>query len=140
MFTSFSRVGRVFHRFDIGDDGRKILKKDPQSRNTKNQKYPAASRPQSIPQDSSYYGDASSQSNQQRQSGRNDITNDTGPGLLLLSRFTDSAEQNLPPFNDHHGPTRPGTYRGPRDVPPHLEQRIEKPKTVPLINRLEDAN
>ena len=104
---------------------------DPQSRNTKNQRYPAASRPQSIPQGSSYYGDASSQSNQQRQS-----TNDTS--LPLLSRFTDSTEQNLPPF-DHHGPTRPRTYRGPRDVPP-LEQRIEKPKTVPLINRLEDVN
>ena len=113
---------------------------DPQSRNTKNQRYPAASRLQSIPQGSSYYGDASSQSNQQRQSGRDDITNDTS--LPLLSRFTDSAEQNLPPFNDHHdhGPTRPRAYRGPRDVPPPLEQRIEKPKTVPLINRLEDAN
>ena len=103
---------------------------DPQSRNTKNQRYPAY-HSQSIPQGSNYYGDASAQSKQQRQSGRNDITNDTS--LPLLSRFTDSA--------DHHGSTHPRMHRGPRDAPPlALEQRIEKPKTVPLINRLEDAS
>ena len=94
---------------------------DSQSRNTKNQRY-STFRPQPVPQGSSY--DApSTQSNQQRQFGRNDITNDTR--LPLLSRFTDSAEQN----------------RGPRSGGKQaLEQRISKPKTVPLINRLEDAN
>jgi hypothetical protein len=108
---------------------------DSQSRNTKNQRY-SGFRSQPIPQGSSYYDDASTQSNQQRQSGRNDITNDTR--LPLLSRFTDSTEQTLPPSNNHHGPTSPRMQRGPRGNQA-LEQRISKPKTVPLINRLEDA-
>ena len=95
---------------------------DPQSRNTKNQRY-SSLRSQPIPQGSSYYDDASTQSNQQRRFGRNDNTNDTR--LPLLSRFTDSAEQT----------------RGPKGGSNQaLEQRISKPKTVPLINRLEDAN
>jgi hypothetical protein len=97
---------------------------DSQSRNTKNQRYPSF-RSQPIPQGSSYYNDAppSTQFNQQRQSSRNDTTNDTR--LPLLSRFSDSAEQ-----------TR-GLRSGGNQA---LEQRISKPKTVPLIHRLEDAN
>ena len=108
---------------------------DTQGRNIKNQRY-SAFRSQPIPQGSSY--DVSTQSNQQRQSGRNDNTNDTR--LPLLSRFTDSTEQILPPSNKHHGPTSPRMQRGPRGGNQALEQRISKPKAVPLINRLEDAN
>ena len=110
---------------------------DPQSRYTKNQRY-FAPHSQPIPQGSSYYGDASAQSNQQRQFGRNDITNDVR--LPLLSRFTDSTEQTVPPFNNHHGPTRPRIPRGRGGGNQALGQRISKPKSVSLINRLEDAN
>jgi hypothetical protein len=110
---------------------------DPQSRYTKNQRYPAP-HSQPIPQGSSYHGDASAQSNQQRQFGRNDITNDVR--LPLLSRFTDSTEQTLLPFNNHHGPTRPRIPRGRGGGNQALGQRISKPKSVSLINRLEDAN
>ena len=97
---------------------------DSQGRSTKNQRY-SSFRPQPVSQSSSYYDDVSvsTQSNQQRQFGRNDNTKDTR--LPLLSRFTDSAEQ-----------TR-GSRSGGNQA---LEQRISKPKTVPLINRLEDAN
>ena len=95
-----------------------------QSRNTKNQRHPSY-RSQPIPQGPSYYDNStpSTQFNQQRQFGRNIMTNDTR--LPLINRFTDSAEQT----------------RVPRSGGNHaLEQRISKPKTVPLINRLEDAN
>ena len=95
----------------------------------------SASHSQSIPQGSSYYGSASAQSNQQRQIGRNEVTNDKR--LPLLNRFTDLAEQT---FNNHHGPTRPRMPRGRGGVNQALEQRISKPKPVSLINRLEDAN
>ena len=112
---------------------------DSQSRNTKNQRY-STFRSQPISQGSGYYDDASTQSNQQRQFGRNDNTNDIR--LPLLSRFTDSSEQNHPPSNNHHGLTGPRMHKGSRGGGNHqaLEQRISKPKTVPLINRLEDAN
>ena len=111
---------------------------DSQSRNTKNQRY-STFRSQPISQGSGYYDDASTQSNQQRQFGRNDNTNDTR--LPLLSRFTDSSEQNHPPSNNHHGLTSARMHRGSRGGGNQaLEQRISKPKTVPLINRLEDAN
>ena len=103
---------------------------DPQTRNNKNSRYY-----QPIPQGSNYYGDASAQSN-------NDVSNDTGP-LPLLRRFTDSAEQSHPPhynYNNHHGPTRPRSLRGPRGGGNQaLESRMSKPKPVSLINRLEDA-
>ena len=92
-----------------------------QSRNTKNQRYTSSRSQPNPPQSSSYYDDA--QSNQQRQFGRNDVTNDTR--LPLLNRFTDLAEQT-------RGPRSGGNQA--------LEHRISKPKTLPLINRLEDAN
>ena len=97
---------------------------DTQSRNTKNQRHPSF-RSQPSPQGLSYYDDSppSTHSNQQRQYGRNDNTNDTR--LPLLSRFTDSAEQT-------RGPRGGGNQA--------LEQRISKPKSVPLLHRLEDAN
>jgi hypothetical protein len=110
---------------------------DSQIRHTKNHKY-SAPYLQSIPHGSSYYGEASAQFNQQRQFGRNDITNDTR--LPLLSRFTDSAEQSLPPSHNHHAPTRPRMPRGRGGGNHALEQRISKPNSVSLINRLEDAN
>ncbi|KAF8813874.1 hypothetical protein BYT27DRAFT_7239200 [Phlegmacium glaucopus] len=110
---------------------------DPQSRNNQNHRY-SAPHSQPIPQGPSYHGDASAQSNQQRQFIRNDSMNDTH--LPLLSRFTDSAEQTLPPFNSHHGPTRPRMPRGRGGGNHTLEHRISKSKTVSLINRLEDAN
>ena len=111
---------------------------DPHSRNNKNLRY-LAPPSQSVPQGSSYYSDASVPFNQQRQFVRDDVTNETH--LPLLSRFTDSAEHTIPPFNNHHGPTRPRSIRGPRGGGNHaLEQRISKPKSVSLINRLEDAN
>lgn len=110
---------------------------DSQSRHAKNQRY-SALHSQSIPQSSSYYSDASAQSNQQRQFGRNDITNDTR--LPLLSRFTDSTEQTLPPLSNQHGPARPRMPKGRGGGNQALEQRISKPKSVSLINRLEDVN
>ena len=96
-----------------------------QSRNTKNQRYPSYRSQPIPPQGSSSYDESppSTQFNQQRQFGRNDMTKDTR--LPLINRFTDSAEQR----------------RVPRSAGNQaLEQRISKPKTVPLINRLEDAN
>lgn len=107
---------------------------DPQSRNNR---YLTTHR-QYIPRGSSYYGDVSAQSNQQpvQNDTMNDTMNDTR--LPLLSRFTDSTEQTLPSFDNHHRPTRPRSFRGARGGGSPLERRISKP--VSLINRLEDAN
>jgi hypothetical protein len=113
-----SEKPRNFH----GGSSYRPVYNDSQSR-SKNQRYPSF-RSQPIPQGSSYYDSPpSTQFNQQRQFGRNDMTNDTR--LPLINRFTDSAEQTRS--------LRSGGNQA-------LEQRISKPKTVPLINRLEDAN
>lgn len=103
---------------------------DPQSRNKKNHRYSAPHSQPIVPQGSSHHIDSSVQSNQQRQFC-NDNTTDTH--LPLLSRFSDSTEQTLPSFNNHHTSSRP---RGPRGGGNQtLEHRISHPKPS-LINRM----